>query len=110
MARDIDSTSKTLLETSPEDWPVFAGYPRAKVAVVDADVSVVTGGADKVLRVEGNPDWIMHVEFQRGPDESVPRRTHLYNGIMGNRHGLLVRSVVVLLSPRANLANLTGVY
>ncbi len=110
MPKPIDATSKTLLETSPEDWPVVAGYAKAKVTVVDADASAVSGGADKVLRVKGKPDWIMHIEFQRGPDQSVPQRAHLYNTVLGNRHKLLVRSVVVLLSRKADLSNLTGMY
>jgi len=100
---------KTLMETSPADWPVLAGYPRGEVAVVDADVSAVSGGADKVPRVRDDPDWLMHLEFQRGPDYSLPQRTHMYNGILEVRHGLMVRSVIVLLSPRANLTNLTEV-
>jgi hypothetical protein len=52
----------------------------------------------------------MHVEFQRGPDQDLPRRTHVYNAILEDRHELLVRSVIVLLAPSADLSNLTGVY
>jgi predicted transposase YdaD len=98
------------LEESPGDWPVLAGLPRTPVEVIDADISTVTGAADKVLRVRGKPDWIMHVEFQRGPDQGLPRRTHAYNGILEDRHELSVRSVIVLLAPSADLSNLTGVY
>lgn len=110
MSKPFDATLKGLLEESPEDWPVLAGLPRAPVEVVDADVSTVTGAADKVLLVRSRPNWIMHVEFQRGPDPGLPRRTHLYNALLEDRHDLLVRSVIVLLAPSADLSNLTGVY
>jgi len=110
VSKPFDATLKRLLEESPSDWPVLAGLPRAPVEVIDADISTVTGASDKVLRVRDRPDWIMHVEFQRGPDQGLPRRTHVYNGILEDRHELLVRSVIVLLAPSADLSNLTGVY
>lgn len=110
MPKPFDATLKAMLEASPDDWPVLAGYPRAETRVIDADVSTFTAAADKVLRVRGSPDWIMHVEFQAGPDAFLPRRTHLYNTILEYRHDLMVRSVIVLLRPEARLANLTGTY
>jgi len=110
MAKSYDATLKELLEGSPDDWPVLLGLPRARADVIDADVSTFTGAADKVLRVRGQPDWILHLEFQSGPDESLPRRLHTANVLLDGRHGLLVRSVAVLLRPRAFRSNLTGLY
>jgi hypothetical protein len=46
----------------------------------------------------------MDISFQRGPDASLPRRTHKYNALLEDRHDLLVRSVVVLLTLAANLS------
>lgn len=80
------------------------------MTVIDADVSTVSGAADKVLRVLSPPEWIMHLEFQAGPDTTLPRRTHCYNALLEDRHGLPVRSVLVLLRPESNLSNLTGLY
>ena len=110
MAKTFDATLKDLLEESPGDWPVLAGLPCAEAKVIDADVSTFTGAADKVLRVRGRPDWILHLEFQSGPDTSLPRRIQTANVLVDNRHGLTVRSVAVLLRPEANLSNLTGLY
>ena len=97
MSKPFDVTLKTLLEESPLDWPALAGRPQEAVEVIDADVSTVLAAADKVLRVRGSPDWIMHFEFQSGPDASLPRRLHGYNVLLQHRHNLLVRSVAVLL-------------
>jgi hypothetical protein len=109
MAKTFDATLKGMLEESPGDWPVLAGLPRAEAEVIDADVSTFTGAADKVLQVRGAPDWIMHLEFQSGPDTSLPRRMQTANVLLDQHHGLMVRSVAVLLRPEANLSNLTGV-
>ncbi len=110
MPKPYDATLKSMLEESPRDWPLLAGRAAGNVAVIDADVSTVSGAADKVLRVRGRPDWIMHVEFQAGPDRTLPRRLHGYNGLLEDRHDLLVWSVAVLLRPQANLATINGLY
>src|SRR5947199_5559051 len=110
MSKQFDATVKGLLDRGPSDWPALAGFPGRHADVIDADVSTVTAASDKVLGVRDTPPWLMDVNFQAGPDASVPRRVHLYNGLLDNRHELLVRSVVVLLSQRANLAAINGVY
>lgn len=111
MSKPFDATPKGLVEIRPLDWPAFLGVVARAVEVVDADVSTVTAAADKVLlvrTVEG--DRIQHLDFQSGPDASVPRRTHGYNALLEERHELPVESVVVLLRPQANLSAINGVY
>lgn len=110
MSKPFDATLKDLLEVSPSDWLALLGYPHGEVRIIDADVSTVSGGADKVLAIRGDPDWILHLEAQAGPDSTLPRRCLGYNAILENRHECLVRTVIVLLRPEADLANLTGVY
>ena len=110
MPKQYDATLKALLEYSPADWPRLVGYAAPEVEMVDADVSTLTAASDKVMRVRGEPDWLFDLNFQSGPDASVPERTHLYNTVLGHRHGLPVRSCVVLLAPQANLECITGVF
>lgn len=110
MEKKFDVTLKSLLEDSPEDWPALAGVHDAKVAVIDADVSTISGAADKVLHLHGPPPSLMHFEFQAGPDASLPRRTNVYNAALEDRHDVPVASVVVLLRPEANLRRISGVY
>jgi predicted transposase YdaD len=106
----FDATAKELLEESPPAWPAFVGEPAKDVDVVDASISTVTGAADKVLRIRDEPQWIHHVEFQTGPDASLPRRINVYNAVLEDRHGLPVRSTVVLLRRDAHLAAINGRY
>ena len=110
MPKPFDATVKAMLEESPLDWPRLAGYPARAAELIDVDISTFTGATDKVLRVRGAPDWILQIDFQAGPDSSLPRRMHVYNALLEDRHDLPVRSLAVLLRPAADHANLTGVY
>ena len=109
MPQRYDATVKRLVERHPADWLAFAGLPAGTaVTVEEADVSAVTAAADKVLRVEGPAPYIAHLEFQSGPDADLDRRVLLYNVLLRWRHGLPVRSVVLLLHPRAQARGVRG--
>jgi hypothetical protein len=110
MERRFDATLKCLLEDAPEDWPRLLGIADRHVRVIDADISTISGAADKVLRLRGPPSAILHFEFQSGPDGSIPCDLNVYNSVLEKRHGLPVRSVLILLSPRADLAVINGDY
>ena len=110
MSKPYDAALKAMLEASPADWPRLAGHRVGRVEVIDADVSTVTAATDKVLRLSGDPNGIMHFDFQAGPDASLPRRVHGYNALLEERHGLPIHSVVVLLRQQADLRSITGQY
>src|SRR5438132_6231719 len=110
MERRFDATLKGLLEDAPADWPRLLGITDARVRVIDADISTISGAADKVLRLGGPPASILHLEFQSGPDASIPCALNVYNSVLERRHGVSVRSVLILLSPRADLAVINGEY
>ena len=52
----FDATLKDLLEESPAAWPGLVGEPARNVEVIDADISTLSGAADKVLRVHDGPE------------------------------------------------------
>ena len=110
MSKPFDATLKAMLEASPADWPRLAGFRVGRAEVIDADVSTVTAATDKVLRVSGGLNAVMHFEFQAGPDAGLPRRVHGYNALLEDRHGQLIHSVVVLLRPEADLRSISGQY
>jgi hypothetical protein len=110
VSNEYDSTLKELLEDAPESWPNLVGRPGGTATVINADIGTVTGAADKVIRVSGPPDWILHVEAQAGPDASLPMRSHVYNVILSQRYGLPVHTVLLLLHRKANLARINGVH
>ena len=108
MSKYFDAAMKGLLESGPADWVALAGYPGRSAEIVDADVSTVSAATDKVIRVNDPAPWLCDVNFQTGPDASLPRRVHLYNTLLHERHQLPVRSVVILLSRDANLSAING--
>jgi hypothetical protein len=112
MARtQFDPTLKALVESAPADWPAFAGLPAGPTDVIDADIATVTGAADKVLRVRAAAPYLMHLEFVSGHDAAaLPRKLHVRNVLLVDRHDADVRSVAVLLRPEADSPALTGTY
>jgi predicted transposase YdaD len=109
--KPYDPTLKALVETEPEAWPVFLGRPKARTEVIDADIATVSGAADKVLRVSAKLPYLLHLEFVAGHDAAtLPRKLHVRNGLLDDRHDLQVRTAVVLLRPEADSPQLTGVY
>jgi predicted transposase YdaD len=110
-AKPDDPTLKAMVETEPTSWPVFIGQSRAPTEVIDADIATVTGAADKVLRVAAKTPYLLHLEFGSGHDAAtLPRKLHVRNGLLEDRHELPVRSAVVVLRPEADSPQLTGVY
>jgi hypothetical protein len=111
LTKRFDATPKGLIEIRPRDWPAFLGVDARAVEVVDADVSTVSAATDKVLLVRADDGHrIQHLDFQSGPDASLPRRIHVYSALLEEYHHLPVESVVLLLRPEANLRALNGAY
>jgi hypothetical protein len=111
MPGPLDDTLKYLTELSPQDWVVEGGWPAAPAGLIDADIATVTGATDKVIQVQGPPDWLLAVDFHAGHDAvHLPPKTLLYNEALGKRHDLRVRSLAVVLHPGADSPQLTGLY
>jgi predicted transposase YdaD len=111
MPGPLDDTLKHLSELSPQDWVVQGGWPSAAATVMDADITTIARAADKVIRVEGRPDWLLAVDFQSGHD-TVAKLPDLllYNSALFRRHALRVRSLLVLLHQGADSPQLTDLY
>ena len=98
MPGPIDDALKHLTELSPQDWVVRGGWPAAAAALIDADIGTISGAADKAIRVSSTPDWLLAIDFQSGHDSlaKLPDLL-LYNSALFKRHGLPVRTLLVLL-------------
>jgi len=111
MPGPLDDALKHLTELSPQDWVVRGGWPPAPATVIDADIATIAVATDKAIRVRGEPDWLLAVDFQAGHDAlaKLPDLL-LYNSALYRRHGLRVRSLLVLLHRGADSPQLTGLY
>jgi hypothetical protein len=111
MPGPFDDTLKHLTELSPQDWVEHGGWTAAQATLIDADIGTITGATDKVIRVAGSPDWLLAVDFQAGHDAAAKLPDLLlFNSAMFKRHGLRVRSLLVLLHPGTDSPQLTGLY
>jgi predicted transposase YdaD len=107
----FDASLKDLIEEYAPAWAErFWPGPVLDAEVIDADVSTVTAASDKVIRVR-SPDGesLLDIEVQSSYDAGLPRRLLLYSDLLNYRHGLPVRSVVVLLRKEANAGTMTGI-
>src|SRR5262249_49806515 len=59
MPGPLDATLKHLTELSPQDWVVQRGWSAAPARIIDADIATIAGAADKVIRVDGRPAWLL---------------------------------------------------
>jgi predicted transposase YdaD len=110
LAQPFDITLKHLLESHPADCLRLVGLPTdAPIDVIDADLATVLAEADKVFRVNERRPWLMHFELQVSYDADLPQRMLRYNVLLKNRHHLPVHSVVILLRPKADGPEMTGV-
>ena len=111
MAKPFDSSMKMLVEEYPGDWVAWLGYGRPRTEVIDADLATVTAATDKVVRVgRGRARWLLLVEMLASYKEHIPERTHFHGTLLAHRHGLPVRSVIVLLRREADGPAMTGTY
>jgi predicted transposase YdaD len=106
MSLPFDATLKELVQTHPADWLAMLDLPLSgPVEILTPDLSTLTAFTDIVLRTG---DSLLHLDFQSGPDPTLPRRILLYNVLLHDGYGVPVHSVVILLRPRADRGDLTG--
>ncbi len=113
MPKPLDATMRNLFELEPAAWAEVFDAPvpePADVRIIDSNLSTVTAESDKLVLIGGPNPYIFHPEFLSGRAPGYPEHLHWYNALASHRHGLPVRSVVVLLRPAADGPELTGAY
>src|SRR5208337_3956220 len=110
MDRPYDPTVKTLSDVSPSDWLPLARRRRRRVTIEDSDAgTIVSGAADRLLRVHDQPEYLLHLDFEAGHFHSqLPLRLRLYSSVFEYRHQRVVVSVPVLLCPAADSPQWSG--
>ena len=105
MAKDYDITTKDLLEAGPAAWLKLAGIDvAAPVVLMDSDVSAITMEADRVLAIQSEPRWIVHIEFQTSHETRMPLRLQRYNVVLEYKHEVPVQSLLILFLQRGRFA------
>ncbi|MGH7135497.1 MAG: hypothetical protein ACREHD_07135, partial [Pirellulales bacterium] len=109
MPYPFDATLKEILSLRPEDCVAVFDLPRAAPAQsLNVDLSTISAATDVAFGFGSPLEEIVDLKFQSGPDPSVPARLHLYNAAFYLRFQVPVRSVLILLRPKADGDRLTG--
>ena len=88
----------------------FGIGPPGPVEVIDSDITALTAGADKVIKVGGPDPYIVNIELHSYHDTGLTRKLWFRQVALDYRHDLPVLTVLLLLCKEANSPGLTGVY
>jgi hypothetical protein len=109
MPYPFDATLKEILSLRPEDCvPVFDLPRTAPAQTLNVDLSTISAATDVAFGFGSPLEEVVDLNFQSGPDPSVPARMHLYNAAFHLRFHVPVRSVLILLRPKADGDRMTG--
>src|SRR5438876_3909244 len=109
MPHAFDATLKDLFAPNPADLVPIFGLPKATPAVLlNVDLSTITAATDVAIGFGAPLQEIVDLNFQSGPDPTVAARLHLYNAALHLKFTVPVRSVLVLLRPKAGTPGLNG--
>ena len=109
MAHSFDATLKDLLEPQPEDFVPAFGLPTTRPVIpINIDLSTISAATDVAMGFGDPLQEIVDLNFQSGPDREVAQRCHLYNAALNFRFGVPVRTIIVLLRPKADAKEIIG--
>jgi hypothetical protein len=109
MPYPFDATLKEILSLRPEDCvPVFDLPRTAPAQTLNVNLSTISAATDVAFGFGSPLEEVVDLNFQSGSDPSVAARLHLYNAAFHLRFQVPVRSVLVLLRPKADGDRMTG--
>jgi hypothetical protein len=103
-----DATLKDIVRHPAELAAVFGLPAEEATATLNVDLSTLSAASDVVLGFGEPLREIADLNFQSGPDANLPGRVLHYNAALHARYGVPIRTMVVLLRPKADAASLTG--
>jgi hypothetical protein len=109
MSHTFDATLKDMLAPEPTDFVPAFGLPRIEPAVaLNVDLSTISAATDGAIGF-GNPlQEIADLNFQSGPDTYVDARCLLYSTALHFRFKVPVRTLLILLRPKADFKDIDG--
>jgi hypothetical protein len=111
VSKPFDTTLKTLIDGHVGEWAAFlaarAGLPAGPAEVLDTDLST-TLQADRLFRVHAPAPFTLHLELESTGRLGIPVELLRYNVAALGVTGPPVHSVLVLLRPKANATDQTG--
>ena len=93
--------------------PLALGGPFALPTIqpavaLNVDLSTISAATDVAIGFGDPIQEIVDLNFQSGPDPKVASRCHLYSAALHRRFDVCVRTILVLLRPKADSSEITG--
>jgi hypothetical protein len=109
MSLPFDATLKDILSEAPADLCKAFRLPIAEpMESLNVDLSTISAATDIAIGYGEPVQEIVDLNFQSGPDPHIDARVHLYNAAFHLRFHVPVRSLLILLRPKAETPGLTG--
>jgi hypothetical protein len=109
MSHQFDATLKEIVGQEPADFrEVFRLPAIAPAQALNIDLSTLSAATDVALGFGDPLSEVVDVNFQSGPDPHVASRLLLYNTALHLKFQVPVRSLLILLRPKAETPDLTG--
>ncbi len=71
----------------PPGWCGWVFHTRARVDVIDSDITALTAAADKVIKVGGSEPFLVNVEFQSSHETDLVETLWFRQAALYHRHG-----------------------
>src|SRR5260370_26075179 len=109
MPHTFDAVLKGMFAPDPADLVPAFGLPRIEPAVaLNVDLSTISAATDVGIGFGSPLQEIADLNFQSGPDPNVDARCLLYSAALHFRFKVPVRSLLILLRPKADVKALQG--
>jgi hypothetical protein len=112
VTKPFDAGLNALIDAHLADWAAYLsarlGLPPGPAEPLDTDLSA-TLQADRLFRVTGAVPYALHLELESTGRLGIPEELLRYNVSARKTTGLPVRTVVLMLRPKATATDLTGV-
>jgi hypothetical protein len=109
MSLPFDATLKEIVAPHPEEFAVVFRLPQVQPATaLNIDLSTLSAATDVAIGFGEPLQEIADINFQSGPDADVASRCHLYSAALHFRYQIPVRTILVLLRPKADAREIEG--
>ncbi|MGL6073877.1 MAG: hypothetical protein ACRC8S_06930 [Fimbriiglobus sp.] len=111
MAKPFDATLNCLIDERLTDWASYLAaripVPIGAVQPLDTDLSA-TLQADRLFQIDGPTPCVLHLELESGSRLGIPRDLLRYNTFVHHQTEMPVHSILMLLRPKAQATDQTG--
>jgi hypothetical protein len=111
VTKPFDAGLNALIDAHLADWAAYLaarlGLPPGPAEPLDTDLSA-TLQADRLFRMNGPVPYALHLELESTGRLGIPEELLRYNVSARKTTGLPVRTVVLMLRPKATATDLTG--